>query len=147
MRRMMNRHTHEHDVVFTPFMLRVRRVLDGAGPDAVVAVTASEERPLPRAVDDWFNLRIRAEQVVAEANAMLEHRGPPFDIVDEAGTGRLAFALRRLDRTVTIHVEERGRRGRVVMDRGDERAAGPVAPVDRAVLEELVIEMLDNKEI
>jgi hypothetical protein len=143
----MPRHTHERDVVFTPFMLRVRSVTEGRNGHPVVAVTASEERPMARVVDDWFNLRIRAEHVIAEANAMIDGRTPLFDIVDEAGTGRLAFTLRRLDRWATFHIDERDRRARLVMERPEEApGAGPVEPVDRDVLEELVIDMLCDKE-
>ena len=148
MRRMMNRHSHEHDVVYTPFMLRVRQRADGSPAEAAAAVVVvpSEDQPLARAVDAWFNLRIRAEQVIAEANAMLEHRAPLFDLVDEVGTGRLAFDLWRLEGRVTFHVDEDGRRGRVVMQRSDGPFDGPVEPADRDVLEELVIEMLDTDQ-
>ena len=74
------------------------------------------------AADEWFTLRARAEQLVAEANVMLEGQG--IDLVDEAGTGELAFVLRHGSRSVRISMGRRRRRGWVDVDAepGDDSA-------------------------
>lgn len=136
----------ERDVVFTPFMLRVRGVLDGAPDRRALALRASEERSLARAVDDWFNYRARAEQVVSEANAMLEGRAQLFDIEDEAGSGRLAFTIRWRDRSCRFLVGEAGRRGRMMLERPGHVDEPPVEPVDRNVLEDLLVAMIEERE-
>jgi hypothetical protein len=136
----------QRDVVFTPFMLRVRGALDGAPDRTAVALRPSEVRSLARAVDDWFNYRTRAEQVISEANAMLEGRAPLFDVEDEAGTGRLAFTVRWRDRWCRFLVGEAGRRGWVVLERPGHGDDPPVEPVDRDVLEELLVAMIQERE-
>jgi hypothetical protein len=85
------------------------------------------------AADEWFSLRARAEQLVAEANAALAARTPPLDLVDEAGTGELAFVVRHGAGSVRVAMGRRRGRGwvEVVADPGDDPA-----------LEDLINDML-----
>jgi hypothetical protein len=136
----------ERDVVFTPFMLRVRATLDGESALAPTAVEPSTHRSRARAVDDWFSLRARAEQVVAEANAMLAGRSPLVDLDDEAGTGELAFVLRFGGRWARLSLAIAGLEGWVELRRSDgDPSSDPVEPVDPSVLEDLIIELLSGK--
>jgi hypothetical protein len=85
------------------------------------------------AADEWFSLRARAEQLVAEANAMLAGRAPTIDLVDEAGTGELAFVVRHGSGSVRVAMGRRRRRGWVDVD---------ADPGDDSALEDLIIDML-----
>jgi len=75
-----------------------------------------EERPVAAAADEWFALRARAEQLVAEANAALAGRTPPLDLVDEAGRGELAFVVRHGAGSVRVAMRRYRRRGWVDVD-------------------------------
>ena len=77
---------------------------------------SQQDRPVAAAADEWFELRARAEQLVAEANAALAGRTPPLDLVDEAGTGELAFVLRHGAGSVRVAMGRRRRRGWVDVD-------------------------------
>jgi len=136
----------QRDVVFTPFMLRVRAALDGESPPVPVPVRASEPRRLARAADEWFRLRCRSEQVVAEANAMLRGRTGTLDLADEAGTGRLAFTVRWGDRSACLSLGlspgQAGRQGWVRMERSYLPAGEPEEPAGPAALEDLMVELL-----
>ena len=89
----------QRDVVFTPFMLRVRAAADGENRRAAVPLKPAAMQRVAWAADQWFYLRCRSEQVIAEANAMLNGRAAAVDLVDEFGTGRLAFTLSWGDRS------------------------------------------------
>ena len=89
----------QRDVVFTPFMLRVRAAADGENRRTAVPLKPAAMQRLAWAADAWFYLRCRSEQVMAEANAMLNGRAAALDLVDEVGTGRLAFTLSWGDRS------------------------------------------------
>ena len=134
----------QRDVVFTPFMLRVREALDTEEPPASPHLRPSEVRRVAAATHEWFSLRARAEQVVAEANAMLAGRGPTIDLCDEAGTGELGFRLHHGSRSVRISMGRRDRRGWVDLrfEPLPGRKGGPVEPADDATLEDLVIDIL-----
>ena len=71
----------QRDVVFTPFMLRVREAVghDVVAP-TVLHMEASRPTLIAVAVDEWFGLRARAEHVISEANGMLD-RGRGTDRV------------------------------------------------------------------
>ena len=71
------RELSQRDVVFTPLMLRVRDVLDGADRSAPLRLRLSPVHPIAAATDEWFYLRARSEQVIAEANAMAVGRAAP----------------------------------------------------------------------
>jgi len=129
----------QRDVVFTPFMLRVRAALDA--PDVEpVRVRPSSLRAVAPTTDEWFYLRARAEQVIAEANAMLT--GAPLDLEDEFGTGQLAFVLRCADRSARLSMDQTGRQAWVELDRSYVSGHQPVEPADQGTLEDLVIELV-----
>jgi hypothetical protein len=132
----------QRDVVFTPFMLRVRGMIDGTEPPAEAHFQPSEVRSLARAVDDWFQLRIRSEHVISEANAMLSGRAPVFDLEDEVGTGRLAFTIKREGGWTRFMVGQTGRQGWVATERSGRAFPGPCGPAGPAALEDLLIDML-----
>ena len=137
--------TSQRDVVFTPFMLRVREVLDGADRSVPLRLRSSTLQPFARATDEWFYLRARSEQVIAEANAMLTGRAELVDIEDEVGTGRLAFVLQRGERSARISMGQAGRQGWVELERRYAGSAQPLEPEDPDVLEDLVIELLRSR--
>jgi hypothetical protein len=133
----------QRDVVFTPFMLRVRAVADGENRLTPVPVKPAATQRLARAADEWFYLRCRSEQVVAEANAMLNGRAAALDLTDEAGTGRLAFTLSWGDRSCCLWLGQTERQGWVQLDRSWRPADGPEEPTDPSALEDLLIELLE----
>jgi hypothetical protein len=134
--------TSQRDVVFTPFMLRVRDVLGGVDGAAPLRLRSSGLRPIAEATDEWFYLRARSEQVMAEANAMIGGRTAPVDLQDEYGTGQLGFVLRRGERSVRIALGQTGRQAWVELQRPHVPETGPVEPADPGVLEDLVVELL-----
>jgi hypothetical protein len=136
--------TSERDVAFTPFMLRVRAVLDGADDRSELRLRSSELQPTANANDEWVYLRARSEQVLAEANAMLRGRAAVVDLEDEVGTGELAFWLRGSGRCVRISMGQAGRKAWVELERSYADSAGPVAPAEPDVLEDLVIELIEK---
>ncbi len=134
----------ERDVVFTPFMRRVRAVLDGQeAPPAAVPTRTSDLRRHAAAVDAWFSLRTRAEQMMAEANAMLERRSRLIDLVDESGTGELAFTLRLGPRWARLSVHDSGQMGFVELEQWTGATAAPTEPVDLAALEDLLLQFIE----
>jgi hypothetical protein len=132
----------ERDVVFTPFMLRVRATLDGEDTWAPPGLEPSRPRSRARAVDDWFSLRARSEQVVAEANAMLAGRSALVDLEDEVGTNELAFVLRFGSRWARLSLGMSGREGWVELRRPENPPGARVEPVGLPVLEDLIVELL-----
>ena len=143
------RELSQRDVVFTPLMLRVRDVLDGADRSAPLRLRVSPINPIADATDEWFYLRARSEQVIAEANSMIGDRTAHVDLSDEYGTGQLGFVLRRGGRSVRICMGQTGRQGWVELQRPsgvDPAATGaaPVEPEDQEVLEDLVVQLLAN---
>jgi hypothetical protein len=137
----------ERDVVFTPFMLRVRDRVSGTAAEAGrLRVEASPVETIAFAVDEWFGLRARAEHVIAEANAMLDPAAPRIELDDEHGTGQLAFVLRWGDRWARVLVAagpspEHAARVELQQPGG---AAG-VKPSDLSVVEDLIIDLLADK--
>ena len=136
------RELSQRDVVFTPLMLRVRDVLDGADRSAPLRLRVSPIQPIADATDEWFYLRARSEQVLAEANAMIGDRTDPVDLDDEYGTGQLGFVLRRGGRSVRICMGQTGRQAWVELQRPSAVDEAPVEPEDQDVLEDLVIQLL-----
>ena len=132
----------QRDVVFTPLMLRVRDVLDGADRTAPLRLRVSPIQPIADATDEWFYLRARSEQVIAEANAMIGDRTAHVDLQDEYGTGQLGFVLRRGPRSVRICMGQTGRQGWVELQRPSAADDVPVEPEDQDVLEDLVVALL-----
>jgi hypothetical protein len=134
--------TSQRDVVFTPFMLRVRDVLDGGDLAVPLRLRASSLHAVAQATDEWFYLRARSEQVIAEANAMLSGRAELVDLEDEYGTGVLAFLLRRGARSARISLGRAERQAWVELERPYASGVQPLEPEDPGVLEDLVVELL-----
>jgi hypothetical protein len=133
----------ERDVVFTPFMLRVRDIATRTSDERVTLhFEASHATTIAVAVDEWFGLRARAEHVIAEANAMLEQDGDRIQLDDECGTGELAFVLRSSRRSYrfAVHVDAAARRARLAVENSALR--GGLKPVDLAFLEDLAASLL-----
>lgn len=133
----------ERDVVFTPFMLRVRETLTGAS-DECVTLHYETSRPtnIAVAVDEWFSLRVRAEHVIAEANAMLNPGADRIQLEDEFGTGQLAFVLRLRKRScrVLVHEDPAAHLARVEVQ--DSTRHGAIKPADQTFLEDLAVSLL-----
>lgn len=92
----------------TPFMLAVRSHLAGAkrtGPATEASVPAS----VAAATDVQVIIRSLAEQLVSEANAVLDASGPQLTLVDETGPGALAFTLGYAGRTARVQTVMSGR--------------------------------------
>ena len=136
------RELSQRDVVFTPMMRRVRDVLDGADRTAPLRLRMSPIQPIADATDEWFYLRARSEQVIAEANAMIGDRTTQVDLQDECGTGQLGFVLRRGGRSVRICMGQTGRQAWVELQRPSATDEVPVEPEDQDVLEDLVVALL-----
>jgi hypothetical protein len=137
----------QRDVVFTPFMLRVRETMSGTtDEDVTLHYETSRPTSIAVAVDEWFMLRARAEHVIAEANAMLDPGVERIALDDEYGTGRLAFVLRWSNRSyrLLVHEDVGARTGQVEMD-GPTRVTDLVKPVDHAFLEDLAVALLDPR--
>jgi hypothetical protein len=138
----------QRDVVFTPLMLRVREAVRGAATTGSAAVQVSSLHGIAQANDEWVALRCRAEQVVAEANAMLTaSTGPRFELVDEFGMGPdgqavLAFVVGYGDRTFRLWLTQSGRQAWIELLRSWVDTAEPLEPVDQAALEDLLVEIL-----
>ena len=138
----------QRDVVFTPFMLRVRETV---GHDVVASTVLHMEASRPTsiavAVDEWFGLRARAEHVISEANGMLDPGVERIALDDEYGTGNLAFTLRWRDRALRIGVHaDTAHRGHVVVDdpgwAQHPSVAGHLKPVDQKFLKDLTVSLL-----
>ena len=135
--------THEYDAGFTPFMLRVRAVLDGAeNVPTTFDLRTSELQPRATVIDAWFYLRARSEQIVAEANSMLERRAPLLQLVDEAGTGRLAFTVGHGTRWFVLRVEQVERQAFIELESSMTSSDAPLEPVDKLALDDLVVALL-----
>jgi len=138
----------ERDVVFTPFMLRVRDAIRGAAaPAAGLRLEGSPAETIAVAVDEWFGLRARAEHVIAEANAMLDPAAPRIELQDEYGTGHLAFDIRwgtRWARLVVTAETPPGHAAHVELQQPG--GAAGVKPADLAVLEDLIVDLLADQD-
>jgi hypothetical protein len=137
----------ERDVVFTPFMLRVRDTVSGTAAGAGgLRLEASPVETIAFAVDEWFGLRARAEHVIAEANAMLDEAAPRIELDDEHGTGQLAFVLRWGNRWARVLVAaEPSPEHAARVELHQPGGAAGVKPADLSVLEDLIIDLLANQ--
>lgn len=135
--------TSQRDVVFTPFMLRVREATAGSQTEpTVLRFEPSGNCSIAVAVNEWFELRAYAEHMIAEANAMLDPNIEPIALRDECGTGVLAFELgwQTYNFRLFVHADAPGHTGRVEIGNDpQDRAEKPAA---RTVLDDLVINML-----
>lgn len=111
----------------TPFMLRVREVLDARNGSVATESSLEELTPAPatrlaRMIDSSHGadrhgaVRALAEQLVAEANAILVADGEELLLTDEALPSELAFTVRHGERAarVSMTFEDRIALGRLV---------------------------------
>lgn len=89
----------------TPFMIRVAEAV-GMDFEAeewpVPATRPSVATPVNEGTDRHVNLRAYAEQLVCEANAVLDHADDHMSLVDEFGGEELAFLIRYHGRAVRV---------------------------------------------
>lgn len=138
-------HESVHDVVLTPFMVRVREATTGGASAATLVFRRSRPELIAVAVYEWFDLRTRAEHVIAEANSMLDPDGDHIILEDECGTGHLSFTLRWRNRSVKIAVDQdEARAGHIVAQSPDFAPDGAieVLPDDLNFLEELAVSLV-----
>ncbi|MEB3022118.1 hypothetical protein [[Mycobacterium] crassicus] len=133
----------QRDVVFTPFMLRVRDAVNGTSPEPTkLRFEPSGTCSIAAAVDEWFGLRTYAEHMISEANAMLDADAERIELRDECGTGVLAFELswrgRRL--RLSIDIDPPGHTARLTT--GDDHHAQTEKPSDIRALDDIIIDML-----
>jgi hypothetical protein len=94
----------------TPFMIAVRELLDGDSAPAP-RTQLSRIRPIPEAADTQVLIRSLAEQLVAEANAVLTDIGDTISLVDDSGPNEFAFTLGYRDHSARIRTALSGRTG------------------------------------
>jgi hypothetical protein len=132
----------QRDVVFTPLMLRCREAAAGVDVRVPLRLKPCSLRAVGHANDDWVGQRARAEQVIAEANAMLSGRTELIGLDNRIDATGLAFTVSRLDRTAEIALRFVNRQAWVELDRSYAYSAVPVELVDLQVLEDLVVELI-----
>lgn len=152
----MGNRTHEypptvvdsnHDVLLTPFMVRVREATTGGDSSATLVFRKSRPELIAVAIDEWFYLRTGAEHVISEANSML-HESDKITLEDEYGTGQLSFTLRWRDRSIRVAVDRGGlHSGQVITESSafrPEQAGSAVGlhPANEAFLEELAVSLV-----
>lgn len=135
--------TSQRDVVFTPFMLRVREVAAGSPAEpTALRFEPSATCSIAVAVDEWFELRAYAEHTIAEANAMLGADTERIALRDEYGAGVLAFELgwQGHNFRLFVHADPPGHTACIKV--GYDLCARPEKPAERTVLDDWVINML-----
>jgi hypothetical protein len=132
----------QRDVVFTPLMLRCREAAAGVDVRVPLRLKSSSLRQVGHANDDWVCQRARAEQVIAEANAMLTGHTETIGLDDRIGAARLAFTVSRLDRAATITLRFVDRQAWLELERSYAPDTAPVELVELQVLEDLVVELI-----
>ena len=129
------------EVLYTPFMNRVAFAVQTGTVAAEPELVSSNRRSLARAVDDWNALRGRAEQVVAEANAMLPASMPRVALCDEVG--ELAFTVLHGNLVVRVNLARSGAEGWVELERSWAAGDG-VEPGEPSVMEDLVLRLIER---
>jgi hypothetical protein len=136
----------QRDVVFTPFMLRVRDAVNGnvSAGSSQMPVELSETCSIAVAVDEWVGLRTYGEHMIAEANAMLDPGSERIELLDECGAGVLAFQILWKGRGYRLFIDQSadGHRGRI--EAGDEDHPISEKPADLRALDDLIIDMLSR---
>lgn len=138
-------HDSLHDVVLTPYMVRVREAMSGGDASSTLQYRLARPQSIALAIDQWFNLRTRAEHIISEANAMLDPGSDHISLTDEFGTGHLSFTLQWRDREVNLAVERLGLHEGMVVLRSDEftpRDAGQVSPEGDRFMDELAVSLI-----
>jgi hypothetical protein len=132
----------QRDVVFTPLMLRCREAASSVDVRVPLRLKPSSLRAVRHVNDDWVGQRARAEQVIAEANAMLNGRIERIGLDDQIDAESLAFTVSRLDRTAKITMRFVNRQAWLELERSYAHSAAPVELVELQVLEDLVVELI-----
>ena len=132
----------QRDVVFTPLMLRCREAASGVDVRVPLRLKSSFLRAVRHVNDDWVGQRARAEQVIAEANAMLNGRTELIGLDDRIDAAGLAFTVSRLGRTAQITMRFVDRQAWLELERSYAPSTPPVELAELQVLEDLVIELI-----
>lgn len=133
----------QRDVVFTPFMLRVRDAVRGVATEPLeLRFERSAVCSIAAAVDEWVELRTYAEQMIAEANAMLDADTERISLEDEHGTGELAFQLGWRGRRFRLLVDRDPRGETARLEMGGAFDPRPEKPAGVRALDDLIIDML-----
>jgi hypothetical protein len=132
----------QRDVVFTPLMLRCREAATGVDVRVPLRLKPCSLRAVRHANDDWVGQRARAEQVIAEANAMLNGRTELIGLDDRIDAAGLSFTVSRVGRTAEITMRFVGRQAWLELERSYTHGAAPVELVDLQGLEDLVVELI-----
>lgn len=146
------REQSQRDVVFTPFMLRVRAAVQGELREpTVMHLASSSTESIAVAVHEWFELRTRAEHVIAEANGMLAEDAERIQLDDEYGTDELAFTISWRDRAVRLAVHADGRHAGHVQTTergwsGHALYSADTKPANDMFLEDLAIALVSVNE-
>ena len=144
------REQSQRDVVFTPFMLRVRATVETELKErTVLHVEPSVPEAIAVTIFEWFELRTLAEHVLSEANAMLADDAERIQLVDEYGTDELAFTISWRDRSVRLAVhEDAGRTAHIQTTEsgwtGHDRYSADTKPASDQFLEDLAVALLSQ---
>lgn len=142
------REQSQRDVVFTPFMLRVRAAVQGELREpAVLQLEKSPTQSIAAVNHEWFELRTLAEHVLSEANAMLGQDAERIELIDEYGTGQLAFTIRWRERSLRICLKSEGLHAGHLQTTergwtGHEEYSADSKPADELFLENLAVALL-----
>jgi hypothetical protein len=128
----------------TPFMLAVQSLLDGA-PAPVPATEPSVEESIAHAADTQVIIRSLAEQLVSEANAVLAAEDRAITLVDETGTGALAFTLGFGDRSARVQTLVSGHTGFAQLLVGDRPEPVPRRLTTDDELQALVLSLISTR--
>lgn len=138
-------HDSPHDVLLTPYMVRIREAMSGGDASSTLRYRTALPESIAHAIDEWFNLRTRAEHVISEANSMLDPNSDHITLNDEFGTGHLSFTLEWRDRQVNVGVERLGlHEGMLVLssDKFAPQDAGRVSPEGDRFMDELAVALI-----
>lgn len=144
------REQSQRDVVFTPFMLRVRAAVEvELDEPTVLHIEPSAPEAIAVTVFEWFELRTLAEHVLCEANAMLAEDAERIQLVDEYGTDELAFTISWKDRSVRLAVhEDAGRTAHIQTTEsgwtGHAQYSADTKPASDKFLEDLAVALLSS---
>ncbi len=135
----------------TPFMLRVAELV-GADPDddpelPIPALSPARRRAAGEGADRYMGLRSLSEQLVCEANAVLDEMDDHLTPTDEVGGEELAYRINFRGRAARVSMRFQGHTayGQIV---GDGILANePVELVDVDALPDLIVLLLMESDL
>ncbi len=135
----------------TPFMLRVAELV-GADPDddpelPIPALSPARRRAAGEGADRYMGLRSLSEQLVCEANAVLDEMDDHLTLTDEVGGEELAYRINFRGRAARVSMRFQGHTasGQTV---GDGLLANePVELVDVDALPDLIVLLLMESDL